>query len=307
VEQSLSEKKYCVGIFLDIEGAYDNITKRNIPLQIINWFQQYMQHRTCEFTIGGETFERELTKGVTQGGVSSPQIYSYPTNDFLEICDREKVQGTGFADDGAILESGHNIIMILHKLQVVLTKIQGWATEVGLTFSISKTKAIIFTRSKIDLSSIPPLKLYDSDISYVTSIKYLGITLDSKATFKLHIQNKFKEAKMKLIQIRNATGKEWGPNPYMMRWLYTGVVRPAITYGCMIWAKASVTKSFKETAQKIQRLALLHMAPFRTKSPTIGLEMLAYLPPRHFYPWGSTKCFHSTLPPSRPIPISKLV
>jgi hypothetical protein len=288
IEASLFKKEFCVGVFLDIEGAYDNITpdsiitamhKLHIPDPIIHWFQQYMQHRTCEYTIGGDIFDRELTTGVTQGGVSSPTFYSYPTNEFLEICDKEDVEGTGFADDGAALVSGDDILAILYKLQTFLDKVQTWASRVGLTFSIAKTKAVIFTRKKINTHTLPPLKLYNNNIDFEPSIKYLGVTLDNKLTFKLHIQNKLKEAKIKLIQIRNATGKEWGPNPFMMRWLYTGVIRPALTYGCLVWTKATTEKSFKDSAQKLQRLALLHMAPFRTKSPTIGLEMLAYIPP----------------------------
>jgi ribonuclease HI len=296
IETAFFNNEYCIGVFLDIEGAYDNIDpqaiidamhKHKLPIDIILWFQQYTHHRTCEYTIGGDTIHRETTTGVTQGGVSSPNFYSYPTNNFLEICERESTHGTGFADDGAVLESGHNIDDILQKLQHVLNKIQQWASQVGLKFSISKTKVIIFTRKKIPpLDQIPCLQLYNTNLAYDTSIKYLGITVDNKCSFKPHLQNKLTEAKIKLLQIRNATGKEWGPKPFMMRWLYTGVIRPAITYGCLIWAKATNDKMFKEKAQKLQRLALLHMAPFRTKSPTIGLEMLAYIPPLDIFILG---------------------
>jgi ribonuclease HI len=295
IETSLFKKEFCVGIFLDIEGAYDNIDpaaivasmhKHKIPPCIIHWFQQYTQNRTCECTIGGDTFQRETTSGVTQGGVSSPTFYSYPTNDFLVICETEKIHGTGFADDGAVLESGKNINLIIHKLQNILNKIQAWATSVGIKFSTTKTKVVVFTRKKLDLDKLPHLQLYDTNLPYETSIKYLGITLDNKCSFKQHINKKLTEAKIKLLQIRNATGKEWGPKPHMMRWLYTGIVRPAITYGSLAWAKATVDKTFKDKAQKLQRLALLHMAPFRTKSPTIGLEMLAYLPPLDIFILG---------------------
>jgi hypothetical protein len=126
---------------------------------------------------------------------------------------------------------------------------------------------------------MPKLKLYGKEIDFVDSVKYLGITIDSRCTFKEHTQNKLKEAKFKLVQIRNATGTEWGPNPTMMKWFYTGVIRPAITYGCLVWAKATDNYTFRTQAQKLQRQALLHMAPSRTRSPTIGLEMLAYVPP----------------------------
>jgi ribonuclease HI len=289
------QRKICIGVFLDIEGAYDSIDpkailaamhKHNLPPDIIQWFQQYAQHRTCEYTIGGDTIVRETTTGVTQGGVSSPNFYSYPTNEFLDICEKENTHGTGFADDGAILESGYDINIILRNLQRTLDKVQAWATKVGLKFSIAKTAVIIFTRRKIDLDSLPCLQLYNTNLVYSTTTKYLGITLDNKASFKPHIQNKLTEAKIKLLQIRNATGKEWGPKPYMSRWLYTGVIRPAITYGCMVWAKETRDKTFKEKAQKLQRLALLHMAPFRHKSPTIGLEMLAYIPPLDIFILG---------------------
>jgi hypothetical protein len=122
IENAINRNMCCIGVFLDTECAYDNISsdalirsmrKHKLPREVIDWFEQYLQHRTRQFTLGGETFMKETTTGVTQGGVSSPPFFSFPMNDFLTICDQENVHGTGFADDGAILESGKFIIDIL--------------------------------------------------------------------------------------------------------------------------------------------------------------------------------------------------
>jgi hypothetical protein len=87
IEKALNDKMCCIGIFLDIEGAYDNISsealirsmrKHKLPKEVIDWFEQYLQYRKCQFTLGGETYVKETTTGVTQGGGFKPPFLQFP-------------------------------------------------------------------------------------------------------------------------------------------------------------------------------------------------------------------------------------
>ena len=64
-----------------------------------------------------------------------------------------------------------------------------------------------------------------------------------------------------------------------MKWLYTGIICPAITYAAMVWGRATSTATFKLKAQKLQRLALLKMSPVRHHSPTEALQIVSFVPP----------------------------
>jgi ribonuclease HI len=78
-------------------------------------------------------------------------------------------------------------------------------------------------------------------------------------------------------------GKFWGPKPSLTKWLYTNIVRPTFTYGCIAWAKTTRTKDFINRAKRLQRLALKDIGPIRTHSPTSGIEIATNTMPLDLY------------------------
>ena len=78
-------------------------------------------------------------------------------------------------------------------------------------------------------------------------------------------------------------GITWGPRPHLIRWIFTGIVRPALAYGNLVWAHSiqylHQTKKLKRLHAIITRL----LAPKRKSTPIAGMEMIAYLPPLDIY------------------------
>ena len=151
-------------------------------------------------------------------------------------------------------------------MQKAINEAAKWAKENGLQLSPEKTVAILFNKKRavVDTESIP-LLLEGSPLQYVDTVKYLGITLDSKLTFKPHIENKIKTAKKYLFATRSSIGSTWGPTPDKLLWIWETVVRPAITYGSMVWA-THLTAGLKKKLNKVQRLALTMTGHYR-KAP----------------------------------------
>jgi hypothetical protein len=162
-----------------------------------------------------------------------------------------------------------------------------WATECGLKFSTSKTETLIFTKKNLTSACIRPLLLYNKPIPYVNAAKYLGVTLDSQLSFKQHIDTKLKASKRSLQFLSHIAGKFWGPSPRLTHWIYTGIVRPSLTYSSFVWAHKINTKLFRERTQKLQRLALISLAPVRLHSPTIGLKIVTNTIPLFLYIEGA--------------------
>ncbi len=108
------------------------------------------------------------------------------------------------------------------------------------------------------------------DLIYSDTVKYLGVLLDSKLTFCSHIRKKQKKASRLLYFFKTSVGQLWRPNPYLMRWVLTGIVLPKITYRAMIWANKAA--NYRRYLDRVQRLRHLVMAHEHHSTSTAGLE-----------------------------------
>jgi hypothetical protein len=147
IEQAFINKEYAVCIFLDIIGAFNNITHKAIikamkeaklPPEIVTWYGNYTQYRSCEIKIGRKTFKRYINDGTSQGGILSPIIFNLAINVLLFIIERAKILGIAFADDTMKGEKGRCLHSIIQKLQVVLNQLTQALDETGMKFSTEK-------------------------------------------------------------------------------------------------------------------------------------------------------------------------
>ena len=138
------------------------------------------------------------------------------------------------------------------------------------------------------------LKVDGQVIEYVEHAKCLGITFDTKLTWNKHIDNKIKQAKLYLHQMKTSIARTWGPTPEKMLWIWTTVVRPAITYGSYIWA-TKLTKAQKDRLNKIQRLALMQLGNFRFTTPEAGLNVALGQIPLDLFLLGTALRTHTRL------------
>jgi hypothetical protein len=106
---------------------------------------------------------------------------------FLELYEAHAAEAIAYADDGALIIIADDMETAKLQMQSAIDKAETWATAIGLQFSVAKTKAIIFSRSK-DLST--PLIMADEEIEVVYTFKYLGILLDSRLDWTPHIDLK---------------------------------------------------------------------------------------------------------------------
>jgi hypothetical protein len=123
------------------------------------------------------------------------------------------------------------------------------------------------------------LNIYGQEIPFSKAAKYLGVTLDNKLRWRPHIENKIKKAKRTLMAIRSVIGKSWGPSPECAKWSWTGVIRPALTYGAIVWSRTASQSWAKIKLQRLQRMALSQIAHVRPSTPSAALEIMYGVPP----------------------------
>ena len=288
IESAIHNNKIAMVAFLDIEGAFDNLQTSSaikamkdhqIDDNIVKWYSYYLHNRSSTVQYGDKHSQRLLTKGTPQGGVLSPILWNLSFDDLLSKFDKGDVRICGFADDASIFTTSYSPTTAIPRIQKGIDKCVAWGKKKGLKFSAKKTQVVIFHRkSKMDLPE-KKITMNGKDIEYSKQCRYLGVTLDEQLKWILHFSKKMKVAKALLFKMKNALGITWGLKPHLLRWVYTGIVRPAIIYGSLAWGHSVRYKYQFNKLEKLQAIILRMLAPKRKSTPNAGLEMIGYLPP----------------------------
>ena len=73
-------------------------------------------------------------------------------------------------------------------------------------------------------------------------------------------------------------GKKWGIIPHIMKWIYTAMIRPILTYACVSLV-CGLNRLYLKKTQKVQRLGCLMISSAFPGTPTGSLEVLLDIPP----------------------------
>ena len=74
-------------------------------------------------------------------------------------------------------------------------------------------------------------------------------------------------------------GKSWEIKPLIMKWIYTAMIRPIMTYACISWINGIRKKYLLKNLIKVQRLAFIMISSAFPGTPTSALEMLLNIMP----------------------------
>ena len=287
IERTIVEGQYALGIFLDIEGAFDNVSFKtitdslsefNLPQLIVRWINAMLRSRTVTVTVQGISVSKRVKKGCPQGGIMSPLLWNLVINSLILLINSTPADSEGFADDVNFLIRGIDIDTIIDICQQCLDRISEWGLEKGLNFSPTKTEAILFTW-KTKWSIKTPLKLGNKKIKMCQQVKYLGVILDSKLSWRPHCQDRVRKATIALMQCRRAVGKTWGLKPRQALWMFTAIIRPMLAYAAVVWINATNSSTLVAMLQKVQRLACITVTSAFPSTPTAALEVLLQISP----------------------------
>ena len=220
---------------------------------------------------------RSVTKGVPQGGILSPLLWNIVIDTLLELFTMDPTFAQAFADDIVLMINGSDAESLLGLMNRALRKIKEWGEKHKLNFSSTKTTAIHFTRKRT--SPTTKLMLGDNELKMQDSVKYLGIILDRKLSWNKHIDSIYNKAMISMGRCRRAIGKTWGLSPKAMKWMYTAIIRPTITYGCLNWTPALNKKHVVNKLEKIQRMAMLAISSSRNSVSTVALQTILNMDP----------------------------
>jgi ribonuclease HI len=287
IEKSLDNKQSTLGVFIDIEGAFDKTTfpkiadslaSRNVPGVISGWIHNMLSKRAIKITVDDITLRGLVVRGCPQGGVLSPLLWNMVLDSLLNRLNNDNFYTIAYADDLVILQTGRFENILCERMQVALKSIEQWCEDHSLSANPKKTEMVLFTRKR-KLPNLKAPELLKIKLNFSTEVKYLGIIFDQKLTWNSHLEKRVKKAYISYEQCRRTMGQTWGLTPRIALWIYTAIIRPMLTYGAVVWGpKAQQTTAIRKLDQ-IQRLACLYTTGAMRTTPTRAMEVILGLTP----------------------------
>lgn len=242
VKQDLDNKRYCSAAFLDISQAFDKVwhegliqkIENYLPAQVSKIITSYLTDR--KFKVKHQEEQSELfpiLAGVPQGSVLGPVLYILYTAD-LPIA--EEIMAATFADDTAFLSSNANANTASRILQEQLNLMQQWTKTWRIKINEAKSTHITFTLNK---KTCPSVKLNEKVIPHHHHVKYLGMHLDRRLTWKTHIETKRKQIAIKLSKFYWLIGRRSQLSLSSKVLVYKTIIKPVWTYGIELWGSSS--------------------------------------------------------------------
>ena len=159
--------------------------------------------------------------------------------------------GIGYVDDVGLLVSGATVEECLNKIKIIYPICRRWAARHASIFDPDKFQLVHFTpTSHPDLT---PLDLGDAVHEAKSHVKYLGVFMDWRLHFNIHINEMEGKTNGKIAVLAALGGSAWGIGLKDLRMVYISTVLPLFTYCASVWFTPSGGYGTKEREKKALR------------------------------------------------------
>ena len=146
---------------------------------IVKWLNEYSR-------------DFRIPLGIKQGGINSPDFFGVYIDDIGAILRNFGVGCHIYSIFLAMILFADDLVLLAPTRQGLNKMIQLCATyckEFGLAFNASKSKIVVFAKTKVDHKKLCPILLNGRNIEYVDNITYLGATIVSDKGFAFSSSN----------------------------------------------------------------------------------------------------------------------
>ena len=222
---------------MDFSKAFDTVPHKRllhkleyygIEHQTRKWVEGFLKDRTQKVLINGESSDEvPVASGVPQGSVLGPVLFLIYINDLPDYVQNSTVRL--FADDCILyrqIETRQDCIM----LQADLKNLETWEQHWLMSFNAAKCSVMSVTLKRNII--LHDYVLHNDLLDRVTSTKYLGVTIESKLKWHIHVNEICKKANKTLGLLKRNLKVA---SPKLKEKAYHTLVRPVLEYSCTAW------------------------------------------------------------------------
>jgi len=145
----------------------------------------------------------------------------------------ERCTVVGLADDIALVTVAKTLEEVTHRCSLSIDTLMCWLADNGLSVAEHKMEAVLISsRKTVERATI---RVGSTPIGTSATIKYLGVLIDHRLSFKTHLAYAAAKAYRSIADISRMMANTRGPKQHSRRIIAT-VVTSTILYAAPIWA-----------------------------------------------------------------------
>lgn len=295
VEKAWEAKQVCTLATLDIQSAFDSIQPGRLfvrlreqgwPSAYANWAASFASHRKARLRVDEYVGDfLDIPHGLPQGSPASPILFLL----FLEPLFKLGFPTFGYVDDVAILSVSKSLVDTSRLTANRIESITRWCGQNGLSLAESKTELLHLHRSRQPPS---PVAINGVLMTANPTLRWLGVFLDTKLSFKRHVQEWSAKTQRVSAHIRQLGNTNRGVPTSFLRTAALAAALPVLLYGAEVWWRGhTYNRRGRLTSTRSQHLvttvsrALVNLArailPVYKTTPIAALLREVWLKPAH--------------------------
>ena len=227
-------------VYIDFSRAFDSIVFSKLLAKLVQYgisgnllkFISAFLHNREQCVVLDNCFSSvtNVLSGVPQGSVLGPVLFLIFINDVTSICIGESKLKL-FADDIKLYTSYNVNVTNCGNLQQSLDLLSSWAKSWQLSINIGKCSVLSIHHNSKSFIHHPYFLNY-TQLSNTSSVTDLGVLVDSRLSFTLHISNILTKATQRVgVFFRGFSSR----HPDLMKKAFITYIRPSLEFNSNLW------------------------------------------------------------------------